>query len=702
MSGIFEHLEMFDEGKKVSARQALAVANKRFNDQFADFLRSASSDKEFNSRLALVEGDITNMINDVAYEYDGNADNLKTALLNTVKDIRIATKPPHLEVQDEEQYAAQHSEVPPWLKKQDDDEDQEDGGNRKDSATDKCEKCECDPCECNEHESKTADIHSQPVANPVPLAETPGYTAGGQDIETTLENAPSAVGTGHEAAAHTVEKKGDEFFVIEDGDEKAAGPFDSKEKAQARAKELNELENLETEETHKEAKGKCECWNGYERVPGTKPCAPGSCRKCDDHRKKESATTPAMAKALALKEAAARGEKRNFFAKDEWVNEGDTVTEDGKEKKVEDIAQHGDHKVVELNDGSVEDIDDVHVAASTETGDKTEERENLPTGNEDAHDGPSPKIDKTKWKPNATNPEGNLEPIKTEGENSPHPTRHMDIKDKPDYQEDTFDTVKKYDNKVWEREQLPTAKGDEAGFEGTRNIDQPTKAAETFPNKNQTDPVTNVSLPEALAEKKIAGYLEKVAVFEDERDIIEHHIDDDYTPFPGFWQEMANLKRKGISDDVIRDLLYGSWRADQDPEFLESIGITPLRDPSEWKSDEELEREDRARKMLQEESEAPLAPRSSPEDALAEALAQQPSEEPAEALAEEPTEDISEEPIAEETPEEIEEIIEEGDKPNDRVKVVHEEDEDTFDEEPSNDDLESIMREIEENPDDWQ
>ena len=37
-----------------------------------------------------------------------------------------------------------------------------------------------------------------------------------------------------------------------------------------------------------EAKSKCQCWNGYERVPGTKPCAPGSCRKCDDHRKKES------------------------------------------------------------------------------------------------------------------------------------------------------------------------------------------------------------------------------------------------------------------------------------------------------------------------------------------------------------------------------------------------------------------------------
>lgn len=33
------------------------------------------------------------------------------------------------------------------------------------------------------------------------------------------------------------------------------------------------------------AKGKCECWDGYCRVPGTEPCAEGSCRKCDSHRK---------------------------------------------------------------------------------------------------------------------------------------------------------------------------------------------------------------------------------------------------------------------------------------------------------------------------------------------------------------------------------------------------------------------------------
>jgi peptidoglycan hydrolase-like protein with peptidoglycan-binding domain len=165
--------------------------------------------------------------------------------------------------------------------------------------------------------------------------------------------------------------------------------------------------------------------------------------------------------------------------------------------------QQGEKTAPNVNPGNLT-IASLFAAAKPETGDSTEGRESLPKGDESALGGPSPKIDKKKWKPNATNPDGNLKPIKTEGDNSPHPTRNMDIKDKPDYQEDTFDTVKKYDNNIWKREQLPTAKGDEAGFEGTRNIDQPTKAAETFPNKNQANPVTNISLPQALAEKQSA------------------------------------------------------------------------------------------------------------------------------------------------------------------------------------------------------
>ena len=64
----------------------------------------------------------------------------------------------------------------------------------------------------------------------------------------------------------------------------------------------------------KEAKD-CNCWDGYDRVPGTKPCSEGSCKKCDDHRSKESAThviTPNGLKGRILGKT-----------KDMW---GDTVT----------------------------------------------------------------------------------------------------------------------------------------------------------------------------------------------------------------------------------------------------------------------------------------------------------------------------------------------------------------------------------------
>lgn len=34
------------------------------------------------------------------------------------------------------------------------------------------------------------------------------------------------------------------------------------------------------------SKGKCNCWEGYDRAPGTKPCAPGSCVKASGKAKR--------------------------------------------------------------------------------------------------------------------------------------------------------------------------------------------------------------------------------------------------------------------------------------------------------------------------------------------------------------------------------------------------------------------------------
>lgn len=46
---------------------------------------------------------------------------------------------------------------------------------------------------------------------------------------------------------------------------------------------------LRQHDLNKEGKKECGCWDGYKRVPGTKPCAPGSCEKCDAARKESAA-----------------------------------------------------------------------------------------------------------------------------------------------------------------------------------------------------------------------------------------------------------------------------------------------------------------------------------------------------------------------------------------------------------------------------
>ena len=687
MSGLFEHIEMFDEGDKVATRQAVAVANKRFNDTFASFLRQASSEKEFNGRLALVEQDIANMAADVANEYGGDAEKIAKAVSATVKAAFGPTPPAHEAPMCEN--CGGHG-----CEQCDDDSDdypEDDGpfidkyemphiGDDWDYTSSK--KTSNDPI-WDEATTKFVRMHPEEVAPGTPAEQIPSeaYETAkyhiDQDKDTILANVTSydvdsvmkaierwfnqhfrtaskdrpehlkaqdevQLADEHsqvapwlkkqiqdedqedggnlrnkEAAAHTVEKKGDKFFVIEDGDEKAAGPFDSKEKAQARAKELNNLENLETEKTHKEAKGKCECWDGYKRVPGTKPCAPGSCEKCDDHSKKKSSITPAMARALQLKQA-----------------------------------------------------------AKPETGDSHEDRVKLPTGNEDAHDGPSPKMDKKKWKPNATNPDGNLKPIKTEGENSPVPTRHMDIKDKPDYQEDTFDTVKKYDNNNWERQTLPNKRDhDSAGFEATRNIQEETKAAETFPNKNQANPVTKVSLPDALAEKQSAMWdpgrpgrmiLDALA---NEYPDIANALDQ---AEGGDMKAIRQLVRSGLLQQA-QELAFSLHEFDPNnypqPDIPAEIerGVAQ-GDPEAAQEYIRMFREDGGDELDAEATEPEIAPE-----------------------------------------EDMEEIIERGDDEGDRVEVVHEHDEeesdepDSFDEldGPTDEQLERFERGEEEDPDEW-
>ena len=64
-------------------------------------------------------------------------------------------------------------------------------------------------------------------------------------------SAPINKGGSITSAAHSVKEEDGKFFVIEDGDEKAAGPFATEEAAKNRADELNDMENLEKDSKKK-------------------------------------------------------------------------------------------------------------------------------------------------------------------------------------------------------------------------------------------------------------------------------------------------------------------------------------------------------------------------------------------------------------------------------------------------------------------
>jgi hypothetical protein len=96
-------------------------------------------------------------------------------------------------------------------------------------------------------------------------------------------------------------------------------------------------------------------------------------------------------------------------------------------------------------------------AADVDTGDTAEKRKKLPTGDESALDGPSPKTDHRTWKPNALGTP-NLHPIDVDG--GRYKKTEQDVTDKPDWESDGW----KADSPVVEHESLPSNDGD-AGYD---------------------------------------------------------------------------------------------------------------------------------------------------------------------------------------------------------------------------------------------
>lgn len=67
--GLFENLELIDDGHRVASRKAVSVARARANKRFAKFLESSTQD-EREAKLALVAGDLTETVKQACADCD--------------------------------------------------------------------------------------------------------------------------------------------------------------------------------------------------------------------------------------------------------------------------------------------------------------------------------------------------------------------------------------------------------------------------------------------------------------------------------------------------------------------------------------------------------------------------------------------------------------------------------------------------------
>lgn len=152
-------------------------------------------------------------------------------------------------------------------------------------------------------------------------------------------------------------------------------------------------------------------------------------------------------------------------------NEQEALQAKDEEEK-DELYRHGDpnQNPGEMPEGWDPRIGSSRVADAPRDGGGAVTREKLPKGDgKSIGDGPSPKMDKKRWKPNALNADGNL-PAVPEGiemDGSPVPTERQDLVDEErDYSRDFEDKI----DAATTTQDLPSA--DETGASTERNISQ--------------------------------------------------------------------------------------------------------------------------------------------------------------------------------------------------------------------------------------
>ena len=499
--GIFEDLTLNDEVGRVARRKAIAVANKRVDDRFGDFIKAASSAEEAEERFGLIKEDLENSVKEACAEFDVDHGPVLASI-----NKKFEREKTHQELEREEM-AREHNEKVDKNKNKDKDKDKNEddevfnvghpgwdnnfgpagkAASLKEARRPKMcpyhselvnaslqtgepqyaafaplvggdshcggsfeSKCNFKPAmvtqdfwdqketeraerkEQRELDRQQENSFEMEAPHPDEILEE-SHDISDQASLSDLDNAPSAVGEG---------MSGDSYDAGESFAESAEPVLAKAANCGCDEGQMCEKGSCEKcdERRKKEASSDCKCWNGYERVPGTKPCAEGSCKKCDDHRKN-------------AKIAAGLTGSRNA----NWT-------------------------VTAISDGD-----------SWQKSEKLEQSE-----------GPSPKIDKGVWK--------TLDRIDVDA--GPYKTRQQDVLDGPDYSKNdshgqaTADSVLEQTKAVTTQEKLPSEESN-AGFNTDKSL--AVNHTDTFNNDGQANPVTSEVLAARAAaldfDPRVADY----------------------------------------------------------------------------------------------------------------------------------------------------------------------------------------------------
>lgn len=448
--GLFEHIAQFDDGQRVAQRTAAAVAQKRVADRFGNFLKQAGDDPvELRARLTFIEDDVRQIVAEVAEEHEGDVERLQEAIDEHLRGDGVTDLDDELEEAPSavgQKAAGGHKpgcecgfcknkgKLPGSEKNDDSDNDSSEESDSDDD--DKGESDDKPDFLDKDSAAHTADGYSayEETGDPYALqGVTCKHCGSALPQMATGVNCP-------QCGAPTIDQG------FQQGLDSIVG-LGSLQKEALTAKDFVLLADAVSK-------------------------APGDPHALAQHFADYLATTnPAFDRDRFI--AAATGNPAS--GRDQFQGEVPVTTE--PQLPITTAA--------------------IHEADAPKDGGGAVKRESLPTGDDTALGGPSPKIDKKTWKPNALNDKGNLKPIDSEQSGSPHPTEKQDVNDGPDYKNDFLEQT----DAVTDSQSLPSA--NDSGQSTDRNISQDGQGGTWHTTEGLADPVTSSVDPDINPLKEI-------------------------------------------------------------------------------------------------------------------------------------------------------------------------------------------------------